>query len=904
LFYNSSELMPISIGTQLGSHEITALLGKGGMGEVYRARDLKLKREVAIKILPDEFSRDADRVSRFQREAEVLASLNHPNIAAIYDLQEANETRYLILELVEGETLADRIARGPIPVEQALEIAKRICEALEAAHEKGIIHRDLKPANVKLTDDGKVKVLDFGLAKAIEKVPTNSTLSNSPTLSIAASGAGVILGTAAYMSPEQARGESTDARTDVFSFGCVLYEMLSGHQAFDGNTVSDILAGILRVEPNFTALPKNLSPRVVEILQRSLEKNAKRRWHAVADLKMELEVAGADAYNPPQTSPVSRSSKVWMTLGAVSLFAAIAMAAVLVFNYRVPRESQMVRFLISPPDKTTFDTGLGGGVGGLTSLSAGSISPDGRKIAFTARDEAGKIMLWVRPLDTIAARVLPGTEGAGLPFWSPDSKSIAFFSLGKLKKIDVEGGPTLTICDAVNPRGGTWNRDGVILVVPASLQSAVFRVPAAGGEPTVVTKHTGAGFPFFLPDGKHFLFTTTTGDRTVFVGSLDSADARRLMAADSAAVYASSGYILFVRQGTLLAQQFDPRKLELTGEAVPIAEQLAFETPAPSFSVSETGTLTYRTGSGSPQYHLVWVDRSGKAQDSMGALALYQSPAISPDGKRIAVHRHDGTGGDVWIVEEASGKMSRLTFDASQDNSQPIWSADGSRIVFGSRRNGKWGMYQKLSNGTGGEELLFESDAVKMPMSWSGAINTILFYVSDPKNANDVWALPLTGDRKPFPVLQTSFAEAHPQISPDGKWLAYTSNETGINQVYVQSFPPGHGKWQISNNGGQFSRWRADGKELFYMERGSYGKIMVVAVHATASTFEFSEPRPLFDSGYLNNAPGHTGNYNTFDVSADGQRFLIPRPDPANSDALASSPITVVLNWATAINKK
>jgi eukaryotic-like serine/threonine-protein kinase len=529
--------MPISIGTQLGSHEITALLGKGGMGEVYRARDLKLKREVAIKILPDEFSRDADRVSRFQREAEVLASLNHPNIAAIYDLQEANETRYLVLELVEGETLADRIARGPIPVEQALEIAKRICEAVEAAHEKGIIHRDLKPANVKITSDGKVKVLDFGLAKAAETVPANSTLSNSPTLSIAASGAGVILGTAAYMSPEQARGESTDARTDVFSFGCVLYEMLSGHHAFDGNTVSDILAGILRVEPNFAVLPTNLGPRVVEILRRCLEKNAKRRWHAVADLKMELEIAGADAYKP-QTSPAFRSSKVWMTLGAVSLLAAMAMALVLVFNYRGPHESQMLRFLISAPDKTTFDSGVGGAAAGLTSLSAGSISPDGRKITFTARDEAGKVMLWVRPLDTIAARVFPGTEGAGLPFWSPDSKSIAFFSLGKLKKIDVEGGPPLTICDAGNPRGGTWNRDGVIVF--ATVQTGQFRVPAAGGEPTLV-KQSGAGFPFFLPDGKHFLFARLTGDRAVFVGSLDSADTRQLTTADSAAVYASSG---------------------------------------------------------------------------------------------------------------------------------------------------------------------------------------------------------------------------------------------------------------------------------------------------------------------------------------------------------------------------
>jgi Tol biopolymer transport system component len=620
----------------------------------------------------------------------------------------------------------------------------------------------------------------------------------------------------------------------------------------------------------------------------------------VADLKMDLEAA--DAYNGPQTPVGSRSSKLPITLAAVSLFAAMAMAVVLVFNYRGPRESQPVRFLISPPDKTEFD--FYGGAGALPSLSSGSVSPDGRKIAFTARDEAGKIMLWVRPLATIAARVFPGTEGAGMPFWSPDSKWIAFFSPGNLKKIDVDGGPPLRVCDAAGgPNGGTWNRDGVILFT-LNNQTPVFRVPAAGGEPTPVTKQIGVGSPFFLPDGKHFLFTALRGDRAVFVGSLESTDAPRLTAADSAALYASSGHLLFVRQGTLLAQPFDPKRLKFTGEAVPIAEQVASETMHPSFSVSETGTLTYRTGSGSAQNRLVWVDRGGKVLESLGAPARYQSPAISPDGKRVAVHLHDSTGGDVWIVETSNGKMSPLTFDGSQDNSQPIWSADGSQIVFGSHRNGKWGLYQKMSNGTGGEELLFESDVLNMPMSWSGAINTILFNVTDPKNAGDVWALPLTGDRKPFPVLQKSFNEAHPQISPDGKWLAYTSNESGMNQVYVQSFPPGLGKWRVSNDGGQFARWRADGKELFYMERQNYGKIVAVPVHATASTFEPSEPRPLFDSGYLNYAPGHNGAFNTFDVSADGQRFLIPRPDPANTDAVASSPITVVLNWPDVLNKK
>jgi Tol biopolymer transport system component len=570
-----------------------------------------------------------------------------------------------------------------------------------------------------------------------------------------------------------------------------------------------------------------------------------------------------------------------------------------------------VRFLITSSDKTTFDSGLVGG-GASRSLNAGSISPDGRKIAFTARDEAGKVMLWVRALDAITAQSLPGTENAGLPFWSPDSKSIGFFASRKLRKIGVEGGPAQTICDAQNGRGGTWNREGVIVFAPAP-STSLLRVSASGGEPLPVTKLQSGEidhrFPSFLPDGKHFLYgAIASGENSslVFAGSLDTLQAQRLLATDSPAIYALPGYLLFVRQGTLLAQPFDAKKLELTGESIPVAKEVAFEGNARGFSTSENGTLEYRVGASSPQYQLVWADRGGKVIESAGVPALYQSPAISPDGKRIAVHRHDGNGGDIWVMEASGGKMSRLTFDASQENSQPVWSADGSRIVFGSRRNNKWGIYQKLSNGTGTEELLFESDVLKMPMSWSTAANTVLFYVQDPKSGTDVWALPLAGDRKPLPLLQTAFNESHPQISPDGKWFAYTSNETGRAEIYVQSFPPGGGKWQVSSNGGVFARWRPDGKELFYMERPSFSKVVAVAIHPTGSTFEFSPPRPLFDSGYLNNAPGHTGgNYNTFDVSSDGQRFVIPRPEATDiTGALANTPITVVLNWTAALSKK
>jgi Tol biopolymer transport system component len=434
-------------------------------------------------------------------------------------------------------------------------------------------------------------------------------------------------------------------------------------------------------------------------------------------------------------------------------------------------------------------------------------------------------------------------------------------------------------------------------------------VSSAGGAAEAATKlspqQTGHRFPSFLPDDKHFLYfgVGTTESAGVFIGSLDSADGQRLLAADSPAVYAPPGYVLFVRQGTLLAQAFDDKKLQLRGEAVPLAEQVAFDGPGAAFSVAESGAMTYRTGAGAPNLLLNWVDRSGKLIESIGVPGAYLGPDISPDGKRIAVHRHDGAGGDVWLVEAAGGKTSRLTFDASQENSSPIWSPDGSRIVFGSRRNGKWGLYQKLSNGTGNEELLVESDLVKSPTSWSADGEIILYMVLDPKTNADVWALPLTGDRKPFPVLQTPFVESHPQISPNGKWIAYSSDETGRREIYVQSFPPGAGKWQISTNGGFYPRWRRDGKELFYMETLSRGKLLSVEVNANGATLESSVPRPLFDSGYINLSFSHTGNWNTYAVSADGQRFLVPRPESSLTGELNSTPITVVLNWTAGLKK-
>jgi serine/threonine protein kinase len=902
--------MALTSGTRLGSYEVVAPIGAGGMGEVYRARDTKLGREVAIKVLPANFVNDPERLSRFQREARMLAALNHANIATIYGLEQCDGVSCLVMELVPGETLAERVKAGPLGIEEALKIAVQIAEALEAAHEKGIIHRDLKPANVKVTPEGKVKVLDFGLAKAFAGEATNEDIGNSPTLSRAATMQGVILGTAAYMSPEQTKGKAVTKATDIWGFGCVLYELLSGHPAFEGDDITEILAAVVRAEPSWNRLQENTPQSIHKLLRRCLRKDRRQRFQDATDVRIEIE----DALTSPATTSVTGAEplpnstwtqKLWFAITAMFFLTTIVLASVLIYDHRSPSESAAVRFFVSAPDKMSFESGIGAGATGYT---GGSLSPNGRRLAFTAKDESGKVMLWVRALDSLVSQPLLGTDGAALPFWSPDSRTIGFFVLGKLKKIDVEGGPPQTLTEAPNARGGTWNRDGVIVFAPSN-SGPLSRVSSAGGAAEAATKlspqQSGNRFPSFLPDGRHFLYFVvgTAESAGVFIGSLDSADGQRLLAADSPAVYAPPGYVMFVRQGILLAQAFDDKKLLLRGEPVPLAEQVAFDGPGSAFSVAESGALTYRTGTGPRDLRLTWVDRSGKPIESVGAPGAYLGPDISPDGKRIAVHRHDGTGGDVWLVEAVGGKTSRLTFDASQESSSPIWSPDGSRIVFGSRRSGKWGLYQKLANGTGNEELLIESDLVKSPTSWSADGKFILYMVQDPKTNADVWALPLTGDRKPFPLLQTPFIESHPQISPDGKWFAYSSDETGRREIYVQSFPPGAGKWQISSNGGFYARWRRDGKELFYMETISRGKLISVGVNAAGATLEFSTPRPLFDTGYVNLSFSHTGNWNTFAVSADGQRFLIPRPESSLTGELNNTPITVVLNWRAGLKK-
>jgi serine/threonine protein kinase len=879
----------MNIGTQIGLLEITAPLGKGGMGEVYRARDAKLKRDVAIKILPDEFSRDPSRVSRFQREAEVLASLNHPNIAAIYDLQEAGGTRFLVLELVEGETLAERIQRGPIPVEETLEIGKHICEALEAAHEKGVVHRDLKPANVKITADGRVKVLDFGLAKAMESTPASSTLSNSPTLTLGATQNGVILGTAAYMSPEQAKGLEVDPRSDMFSFGSVLFEMLTGRPAFQGDTVADILASVLAREPDLHLLSANLNPRIKELLQRCFQKNPKRRWQAAGDLRAEVEavaaVPSAASVQPGRAQPIWRRAIPWG-------IAALALIAFSFVAYRhFTEQTRVLRLSVLFPEKASFNPG-----------SLPAVSPDGLHIAYSVVTE-GQQRVWVRDLDSPNARLLTGTEGAVYPFWSPDSRWIGFFADGRLKKIEAAGGPIATLCPAVQGRGGTWNKDDVILF-GASQVSGLDRVSAGGGTPVPVTpidKASGERYhrtPSFLPDGHHFLYTALNQDlekNAIYIADLNSADESRgrrlLTVASSNAVYVAPGYLLFARDGTLMAQPFDAGKGQITGEAVHIAEQIDMYAGSSQaeFSVSQTGILVYTSGGAGSTLQLTWLDRNGRPVGFVGPPGDVNWPRIPPDGDTVAYERRPHqTLPDIWMYDLVRGTDSPFTFDKGAGF--PAWSSSGNDIAFLSTKNADPGVVKRSSTGSANVEIL--EKGLKRPADWSrdGRYIVEATFASFPKTGFDVWVLPLFGDKKSYPYASTEFAETFPRLSPDGRWLAYVSDQSRRDEVYVDTFPMPGTKQQVSINGGSFPAWSRDGKELYFI--AGDGKMMAVDIKS-GPQFDHGIAKPLFPTVGLG-----TSDYGAYDVSKDG-RFLMPLS--ANPSPIVS--MTVVVNWLAGLKR-
>jgi eukaryotic-like serine/threonine-protein kinase len=892
--------MAIASGTRFGPYEVIAQIGAGGMGEVYQARDTKLGRDVAIKILPEAFAHDPERLSRFQREAKMLAALNHPNIATIYGLEQSGGKNCLVMELVPGDTLQERVRRdGPVPVEEALAIARQIAEALEAAHDKGIIHRDLKPANVKVTPEGKVKVLDFGLAKAFADNASAVDINNSPTLSNAATMQGVILGTAAYMSPEQARGKAVDKRTDIWAFGVVLYELLTGKRLFTGEDITETLASVVKDQPDLSQVPA----KVRRLLEHCLEKNPKNRLRDIGDAELLLEAAPEAASKAASSAPWMSAKMAWGA--AVVFLLAAAALAFLQLRQKPTAEAAPVRFEVAPPGNGT--------------VSFLAMSPDGSKLALVVQGTDAQPVVWIRSLDSVDTHKLAGTEGAARLTWSPDSRYLAFSRGGNLSKIDVTGGTPEPICN-YSGRVLTiaWNKQDVILFATGT---GINRVSVYGGEVVQVTQtdpkrgEVVEGGPVFLQDGRHFIYSIFANpERTgLYVGSIDEKpaqqDSKRLTESDSTPQYAPSagdslGRLLYLRGDTLMARPFDEKRLQFTGAAVRVADNVGTSggTPVGLFSVSSSGILATGSGGGGNR-QLVWYDRQGKVLSRVGDPERRDEMELSPDGTRVAEGRVELQGiWAVWVMDLARGVSSRFTFN-SEGAGSAIWSPDGSQIAYASG-GGQWSeIFRKPSNGATKEEVLFDSETAKTPLDWSSDGRWLLYTERGKNLGSSLWALPNASgpagvERKPIPYLVTPFNESQAKFSPDGKWVAYSSSESGTVEVYVRPFPASSGgKWLVSNGGGNQVRWRPDGKELFYIAPG--GALMAVEVHANGSAFEVGAPKVLFRTQILGGLGGGPTTDWRYAVSMDGQRFLIN----TTMEQSAAAPITVVTNWTAELKK-
>ena len=871
--------MALASGIRLGSYEILSQIGVGGMGEVYRARDMRLERTVAIKVLPDHLSCNADSKQRFEREARALSSLNHPHICTLYDIGTQDGVAFLVMEYMEGQTVADRLQKGALPIEQVLKIGIEVADALDKAHRHGIVHRDLKPGNIMLTKSG-AKLMDFGLAKPTQATfIAGSTASNS-TRSDPLTVEGTIVGTFQYMAPELFEGKDADARSDIFAFGAVLYEMATGQPAFSGKTRASVLAAILASEPTpVTKLQPASSLELDRLIRTALAKNPDERWQSVHDVGISLSgISATETPHPATPNPW------WIAAGLLTLIT-LGLGAFFTLH-RTNSSPALLRLTIAPPQNASFSS--------LEKLLA--ISPDGRQVAFTAVDRSGQRSLWVRPLDTLEARALPGTDDADTPFWSPDSRLVGFFSHSKLKKVDPNGGQPEVICDAgADPGGATWNREGVIVFAP-NFEGVLYRVPASGGQPIAITEaykaydETNHIWPEFLPDGRHFLFLVYgKGDEGIHVGSLDSKEHHLVLREESTALYVEPGYLLFGRNGVLMVQRFDAKRLEALGEPIRIVDTVESASGGGyTFSVSRNGVLVYFAGRRYNSTQLVWYRRDGTRLKTLGPVGPFREPRISPDGHTVAVSRlESGMELSVWLID-SRGVPTRFTF-GSFDLS-PIWAPDSDRVIFSSPRDGlPPNLFQKNLTGGSEERRLMHNGIDSIATDWSRDGRYVVYMANELGTNWNVWAMPLTGDQTPQPVLRTQFNEMDGRISPDGRWLAYVSDESGKWEVYVQRFLSPGGKWQISSNGGKQPQWSHDGKELFYVATDQM--LMAVAVHPGLS-LDPGTPKQLFQ---FHGASDFLGG--SYDVGADGQRFLVS----ALVGEQASPPLTVVINWTAAL---
>ena len=881
--------MALEAGTKLGSYEILTAIGAGGMGEVYRARDTKLGREVAIKVLPEEFTQHSQKLARFEREARLLAALNHPGIATLHGLEKVKGKPFLVMELVEGETLAERIARGPLPVEEALTLSQQIAEALEAAHEKGVIHRDLKPANIKVDPEGKVKVLDFGLAKAFAEEVPESELSQSPTLSRDATRAGVILGTAAYMSPEQAKGKIVDKRSDIFSFGIVLYEMLTGKRAFSGEDVSDVLAAIIRSEPDWKAVPSSLDPRIQNLLRRCLTKDRKNRLRDIGDARFEIQQILTE---PPVASEAVKARApvlAWgLSIVVTALVTGIAVWSVIIVDG--PGPQTILRFSVTLPPGDAFTR---------TGRHVVALSPDGTRLVYVANGQ-----LYLREMDQLEAAPIRGTDiDPSTPFFSPDGEWVGFFSLaqGQLKKISVTGGAPVTLCEAGAPFGASWGADDTIVFGQGL--GGILRVSANGGTPEVLIpmdsdkNEIGHG-PQMLPDGETVLFalgttTSTSWDESQIVTqSLETGERRVLIQGGSDARYVPTGHLVYALGETLLAVPFDLERLTVTGGPVPVVEGVAragIFSGAAHASFSDSGSLVYVAGSATQATRLVWVDRNGEENPFIDESRGSSYPRLSPDEGRVAYVNTEIDGHqDIYILDVARGTRTRLTVEG-ESNRWPIWTPDGNRMAFTSIGDDSlYALYWKPTDGSGpAEKLLEKSERWLFPHSWSPDGRVLSYYETETTTDGnkDLWVLPIDGEPQPFVV--TPFREVSPIFSPDGQWIAYVSTESGEQEVYVTPYPGPGPRTPVSSGGGGEPSWSSDGRELFYRN----GAQMLAVEIQTQPAFHAGRPVVLFEDPYELDSFG-PGNPN-YDVAADGERFLMVK----RSEDVESSRIHVVLNW-------